>query len=138
MPSLIFSTNICYYSLNVVILLLLVNFMSGFKLELMYISLIVSIRLNLIHFHGFKQLVLLPQFIEITYSVSKVPLYPLLFFHNHWITFLISLSQDQILFTHHPQYNRRSKLKKNINFKFLWLTWTKKEIFLNLSATVPC
>ena len=40
-------------------LLLLVNFVSGFKLELMYISLIVSIRSNLTHLHGFQQLVLL-------------------------------------------------------------------------------
>ena len=32
----------------------------------MYISLIVSIRSNLTHQHGFQQLVLLPQFIEIT------------------------------------------------------------------------
>ena len=37
-----------------------VNFVSGFRLELMYISLIVSIRSNLTHLHGFQQLVLLP------------------------------------------------------------------------------
>ena len=43
-----------------VLLLLLVNFVSGFRLELMYISLIVSIRSNLTHLHGFQQLVLLP------------------------------------------------------------------------------
>ena len=47
-------------SLNSVLLLLLVNFVSGFRLELMYISLIVSIRSNLTHLHGFQQLVLLP------------------------------------------------------------------------------
>ena len=47
-------------SLNFVLLLLLVNFVSGFRLELMYISLIVSIRSNLTHLHGFQQLVLLP------------------------------------------------------------------------------
>ena len=39
---------------------LLVNFVSGFRLELMYISLIVSIRSNLTHLHGFQLLVLLP------------------------------------------------------------------------------
>ena len=33
---------------------------SGFRLELMYISLIVNIRSNLTHLHGFQQLVLLP------------------------------------------------------------------------------
>ena len=33
---------------------------AGFKLELIYISLIISIRLTLIHFHGFQLLVLLP------------------------------------------------------------------------------
>ena len=38
----------------------LVNFVIGFRLELMYISLIVSIRSNLTHLHGFQQLVLLP------------------------------------------------------------------------------
>ena len=31
-----------------------------FRLKLMYISLIVSIRSNLTHFYGFQQLVLLP------------------------------------------------------------------------------
>ena len=47
-------------SLNSVLLLLLVNFVSGFRLELVYISLIISIRSNLTHLHGFQQLVLLP------------------------------------------------------------------------------
>ena len=47
-------------SLNSVLLMLLVNFVSGFRLELMYISLIVSIRSNLTHPHGFQQPVLLP------------------------------------------------------------------------------
>ena len=36
------------------------NFVSGFRLELMYTSLIVSIKLNLNHLHGFQQLVQLP------------------------------------------------------------------------------
>ena len=54
-------------SLNSVLLLLLVNFVSGFRLELMYIFLILSIRSNLTHLHGFQQLVLLPQSIEITF-----------------------------------------------------------------------
>ena len=45
---------------NSVLLLLLLNFVSGFRLELMYISLIVSIKSNLTHLHGFQQLVLLP------------------------------------------------------------------------------
>ena len=45
--------------LNSVLLLLLVNFVSGFRLELMYISLIVSIRSNLTYLHGFQQLILL-------------------------------------------------------------------------------
>ena len=40
-------------SLNLV-LLLLVNFVSGFRLELMYISLIKNIRSSLIHLHGFQ------------------------------------------------------------------------------------
>ena len=47
-------------SLSTVLLLLLVNFVSGFRLELMYISLIVSIRSSLTHLHGFQLLVLLP------------------------------------------------------------------------------
>ena len=47
-------------SLNSVLLLLLVNFVSGFRLELMYISLIKSVRSNLTHLHGFQLLVLLP------------------------------------------------------------------------------
>ena len=42
------------------LLLLLVNFVSGFRLELLYISLIENIRSSLIHLHGFQLLVLLP------------------------------------------------------------------------------
>ena len=51
------------------LLLLIVNFASGFMLELMYISLIVSIRLSLILLHGFLLLALLPYFTEITFFV---------------------------------------------------------------------
>ena len=47
-------------SLNLVLLLLLVNFVSKFRLELMHISLIKNIRSSLIHLHGFQLLVLLP------------------------------------------------------------------------------
>ena len=46
--------------LNSMLLLLLVNFMIGSRLELMCISLIVSIRSGLTHLHGFQQLALLP------------------------------------------------------------------------------
>ena len=52
-----------------VLLLLQVNFMGGFRLELMYISLIKSIRSSLIRLHGFHLLVLMPYFIEITFFV---------------------------------------------------------------------
>ena len=37
----------------------------GFRLKLMYISIIISTTLSLTHPHGFQQLVLLPLFIEI-------------------------------------------------------------------------
>ena len=40
---------------------LLVNFVSGFRLELMHVSLITSIRSNLTRLHGFQLLVLLPE-----------------------------------------------------------------------------
>ena len=58
------------FSLNSV-LLLLVNFVSGFRLELMtmYISFIISIRSNLTHLCGFHLLVLLLWFIEITFFI---------------------------------------------------------------------
>ena len=52
-------------SLNSVLLLLLVNSVSGFRLELMYISFTVSIRSSLTH--GFQLFTLLLQFIEITF-----------------------------------------------------------------------
>ena len=45
--------------LNSVLLLLVVNFVSGFRLEFMYISLIISIRSSFIHLHDFQLLVLL-------------------------------------------------------------------------------
>ena len=47
-------------SLNSVLLLLLVNFVSGFRLESTYITLIVSIRSSLTHLHAFKQQVQQP------------------------------------------------------------------------------
>ena len=47
-------------SLKSVLLLLLVSFMSGFRLELMYISLIVSIRSSLTHLRGFQWLMMWP------------------------------------------------------------------------------
>ena len=47
-------------SLNSVLLLLLVNFVSGLRLLLIYISLIVSIRSSLTHLYGFELLILLP------------------------------------------------------------------------------
>ena len=47
-------------SLNLVLLLLLVNYASGFRFELMYISLIINIRSSLTYLHGFQLLVLLP------------------------------------------------------------------------------
>ena len=43
-------------SLNSVLLLLLMNFVSGFRLELLYILLVISIRSSLTHPHGFQQL----------------------------------------------------------------------------------
>ena len=58
-------------SLNSMLLLLLVNFVSGFRLELMYIFLIVSIRSSLTHLHSFQQLVLLLQFIEIFFCLYQ-------------------------------------------------------------------
>ena len=51
-------------SLKLVLLLLLLYFLSGFRLE--FIS-SISIRSSLTHLHGFKLLVLLPLFIEITF-----------------------------------------------------------------------
>ena len=45
---------------NSVLLLLLVKFVSGFRLELLYISLIIYMWSNLTHLHGFQRLVLLP------------------------------------------------------------------------------
>ena len=56
-------------SLNSVLLLLLVNLTSGSRLELMDISLIVSIRSSLTYLHCFELLVLLSQFVEITFFV---------------------------------------------------------------------
>ena len=47
-------------SLNSVLLLLLVNFVIDFRVESMYISLIVSIRSGVTHLHGFQPLLLLP------------------------------------------------------------------------------
>ena len=37
-----------------------IDFVIGFRLELMYISVIVSIRSSVTHLHGLQQLVLLP------------------------------------------------------------------------------
>ena len=47
-------------SLNSAFLLLLLDFVSGFRLELMHISLILIIRSSLTHLDGFELHVLLP------------------------------------------------------------------------------
>ena len=49
------------------LVLLLVNFVSMFRLELIYISLIVNIRSSVTHLHNYQLLVLLPYLIEITF-----------------------------------------------------------------------
>ena len=56
--------------INSMLLLLLVTFVKGFRLELMYITLIVNIRpiLNYLT-RGFELLVLLSYFVEITFFV---------------------------------------------------------------------
>ena len=46
----------------------LMNFVSGFRLELMYIFLTENIKSSHTHVHGFQPLALLPQFIEITWQ----------------------------------------------------------------------
>ena len=56
-------------SKDMLLLLLLVNFVSVFMLDLMYISLIENIRSCHTHLHAFWLLVLLPQLIEITFFV---------------------------------------------------------------------
>ena len=58
-------------SLSLVLLLLPGNFVSGFRLELMYMSLIENVRSSLTPAHGFQLLVLLPQFTEITFFVCS-------------------------------------------------------------------
>ena len=57
--------------LNSVLLLLLVNFVSGYRLELMCVSLFKIVRSNLTHLHGFQLLVLLPLFLEITFFLYQ-------------------------------------------------------------------
>ena len=47
-------------SLNLVLLLLLVNFVSAFWLELMYTSLIINVRSSFTYLYSFQLLVLLP------------------------------------------------------------------------------
>ena len=58
-------------SLKSVLLLLTVNIGSGFRLELMYISLVVSIRSTLVHLHGFQLHVLLSYVKEITFVCTN-------------------------------------------------------------------
>ena len=58
-------------SLNSVLLLLPVNFVSEFGLELMYTFLIESFRSSLTHLHGFQLLLLLPEHIEITFVYTE-------------------------------------------------------------------
>ena len=55
-------------SLNSVLLLLLVNFIRGFRLDFQYVS-IENFKSNLVHFHGFQLLALPSYFIEISFFV---------------------------------------------------------------------
>ena len=60
-------TIIILIGMVLVLLLLLVNFVIEFSLELVYVSLIISIRSSLTHLHGFQLLVWLPYLIGITF-----------------------------------------------------------------------
>ena len=53
------------------------EFVGGFRLELMYISLIISIRSGLTHLRGFQLLVMLPLFIEINFFFCTNRINPL-------------------------------------------------------------
>lgn len=53
-------------SLSWMLLLMLINFVTGLLLELMYTSLTINIRSCLIHLQGFQVLLLLPLLLEIT------------------------------------------------------------------------
>ena len=53
----------------ILVLLLLVNFVSGFRLKLTYISFIVSVSSSLAHLYCFQLLVQFQYFIEITFSI---------------------------------------------------------------------
>ena len=53
------------------LLLLLLDLMSEFRWELMYIFLTENIRSSLTHLHGFQLLVLLPWFIEIIFLICR-------------------------------------------------------------------
>ena len=53
-------------SLNLVLLLLLMNFVGGPRLKLMYITSTVNIRKSVVHIHDFHLLEFLPQLTEIT------------------------------------------------------------------------
>ena len=56
-------------SIHFLLLLLLVNFISEFRLKLMYIFLTINIRSSLTHLDGFQLFVLLPYLIEVTLFV---------------------------------------------------------------------
>ena len=56
-------------SLNLVLLQLLMNFVSGFRLELMHTFLIINIRSSFVYLHDFQLLVLLPWLTEITFFI---------------------------------------------------------------------
>ena len=56
-------------SLILVLLLLLVNFVKGSRIELIYISLIENNRSSVTHLNSFQLIVLLTEFIEITFFV---------------------------------------------------------------------
>ena len=56
-------------SLSWMFLLMLINFVTGFLLELMYTSLTINIRSSLIHLHGFQVLLVLPLLLEITFFI---------------------------------------------------------------------
>ena len=55
--------------LKSVLLLLLVNFVDGFRLQLILISLNVNVKSSLTYLRGFHLLVLLSELIEITFFI---------------------------------------------------------------------
>ena len=104
------------------------------QVELMYISLIISIRSSIVHLHGFQLLVLLPQLIEISFfvcsNIINLVIFPKGFFKLPNLHMLIKQKSPSL--PRKLALGNFGKLPKEFCFPYCWKVSLVVHVFKNV------